>query len=80
MNAVQDALELLSRHEGDDQFGVAWLVVDCNDAFWNAPLAVEERRFFVAKIFLGPKKFVGRGFVRERAPAQGSLLEVPPRI
>ncbi|CAK0895402.1 unnamed protein product, partial [Prorocentrum cordatum] len=50
MDAVQDVLELLSRNEGGDQFGVEWLVVDFNDAFWNVPLAVEERRFFVAKV------------------------------
>ncbi|CAK0894476.1 unnamed protein product [Prorocentrum cordatum] len=30
-------------------FGVEWLVVDFDDAFWNVPLAVEERCYFAAK-------------------------------
>ncbi|CAK0868462.1 unnamed protein product, partial [Prorocentrum cordatum] len=38
MGAVQDALEVLCRREGDSQFGVEWLVVDFDDAFWNVPL------------------------------------------
>ncbi|CAK0822491.1 unnamed protein product, partial [Prorocentrum cordatum] len=49
MGAGLGALKLFVHRRGDIQFGVEWLVADFSDAVWNAPLAVEERRVFVAR-------------------------------
>ncbi len=49
-DVVYDILDVLAKDELLSGEGIDLLVLDFVDAFWNIPLAVEERRFFVGRL------------------------------